>query len=275
MTSKSEIWKAHPDIPGIQVSTLGRVRTLDRVVASKGNGTRLAKGHVLKQRCNHGYLQVHISVDGKQATKKVHRLVAQAFILNPDNLPEINHKDNNPLNNDVSNLEWCTHEYNIAYREKYGTPAKDFVQKSPVLALNLDTLEVSRFNSQHEAGRKLRVDKSHINAVIKGRIKQAGGYYFKEDDGSGIEIDNDKLKSIVDGMCFTRGVFAVNLNTLEVSRFNSQSEASRALGIKQGSISNVIKGKRKQTGGFWFINADDNADDAIKHKLHEIKKIYN
>jgi predicted XRE-type DNA-binding protein len=63
-------------------------------------------------------------------------------------------------------------------------------------------------------------------------------------------------------MYFTGGIFAVDLNTLEVSRFESQSEASRELGVDKSNINNVIKGKRNTTGGYWFTNADENADDA-------------
>jgi len=274
MTSKSEIWKAHPDIAGIEVSTLGRVRTLDKMVWN-GKGTYSKKGRILKQsKSINGYMYVSIKANGKFIKQRIHRLVAQTFISNPDNLPEVNHKDNNPLNNNVSNLEFCTHKYNTTYREKYGTPAKECVPKSPVFAVNLSTLEVLHFSSQHEAGRELEIFQSHINAVIKGKRKQAHGYWFKADDGNGIEADKDKLKSIVDSMIFTRCVFAVNLNTLEVSRFNSQKEASIVLGVSQGNINSVIKGSRKQTGGFWFTNADGNADDAIKRKLHDIKKIY-
>lgn len=82
MTSKSEVWRAHPDIPGVQISTLGRVRTLDKVV-SNGKGIRLVKGHVLKQHViNSGYLQVSIQINRKRTKKLVHRLVAQTFIQN-------------------------------------------------------------------------------------------------------------------------------------------------------------------------------------------------
>lgn len=86
MGNQLEIWKSHPDIAGIEVSTLGKVRTLDRVVSSEKR-TRFQKGRVLKQYDNaHGYLNVRIPIDGKWTTKLVHRLVAQTFIPNPDNL---------------------------------------------------------------------------------------------------------------------------------------------------------------------------------------------
>ena len=274
MTSKSEIWKAHPDITGIEVSTLGRVRTLDRVVWN-GKVEWLRKGQVLKPRDNgHGYLRVNVKVDGKLTTKYVHRLVAETFIQNLDNLPEVNHKDCNRANNNVENLEFCTRSYNRQYREKYGVSQTE-AQGHPVFVINLKTLEVSHFRSQGEAGRAFGFGQGSVSSVIRGKTKQAGIYYFKEDDGNGIEIYKDKLKDIVAGMNFKRGVFAVNFKTLEVSRFDSQIEASRVLGLFRQNINAVIKGRHKQAGGFWFTNADENADDAINRKIHEIKKIYN
>ena len=196
MKSETEIWKSLPGVTGVEVSTFGRVRTLDRVI-SGGNGTRSLKGRVLKQRnTKDGYLQVQITINGKRATKKVHRLVAQTFIPNPGNLPQVNHKDCNRINNDVSNLEWCDGFYNQQYREKYG---------------------ISR--------------------------AEATGH----------------------------PLFAINLSTLKVSWFKTQHEAGRELGIRFGNINNVIKGRRKKAGGFWFTNADENVDDIIKRKLNEIK----
>lgn len=271
MISKSEIWKSHPYIDIIEVSTLGNVRTIDRIV-SNGRGTYPLKGRVLKPRNGkNGYLRVGIQIDGKWTEKLVHRLVAQTYIQNPDNLPQINHKDCNPQNNNVENLEWCDNSYNQKYKNKFGISNTETLGH-PLFAINLSTLEVLHFRAQQEASRELGVYQQDINKVIKGIRNQAGGYYFKEDDGNGIEIDKDKLNDIVNSMRFRVGIFAVNLNTLEVSRFESQMEASRVLGVGQGNIYSVIKGKRKQTGGFWFTNADDNADDAINRKLYEIGK---
>lgn len=271
MTNEEEIWRKHPEYKEIEVSIFGRVRTLDKV-GSRKNGTYSKKGHVLKQsNSTNGYMQVNIPIDGKRITKRVHRLVAETFIPNPDNFPMVNHKDCNRTNNNVENLEWCTASYNQQYRQKYGISQTEAIGH-PVFAVNLKTLEVSSFQSQAEASRVLGIQQTNISAVIKGRIKQTGGYWFKEDDNDGIKTGKDKLKGIVDGMPFIGGVFVVNLITSEVSRFNSQREAARTLGVSHGNINKVIEGRLKQTGGYWFVNDDDKADDAISHKLQEIKK---
>lgn len=196
MTSKTEIWQALPGVTGVEVSTFGRVRTLDRMISSE-NRTYSKKGRVLKQ-CDkgNGYFIVSIKVDGKQTSKLVHRLIAQTFIPNPDNLPEINHKDCDKTNNSVENLEWVTHEENIAYRDKLGHTAKNNAPKSPVFAIDLVTLEVSHFRSQNEAGRELGVFQQHINNVIKGKYKQTHGYWFVNDDGHAVDAVKSKLHDI-------------------------------------------------------------------------------
>ena len=177
---ETEIWKKHPEIEKLEVSSFGRVRSV--------------KGHYYKSfPNNHGYMKVQFRMNGKRVNKLVHRLAAQTFIQNPNNWPEVNHKDNDRANNHVDNLEFCTHSYNNRYREKYG-----------------------------------------------------------ESQG--------------------HPVFAINLDTLEVLHFRSQSVAGRALGVRHGNIYSVINGNRKQAGGFWFVNDNDKATDAIKNKLHKICK---
>ena len=189
---ETEIWKAHPEYAGIEVSTLGRVRTLDRTVSSKGNGTRLAKGLILKQRDNgKGYLRVNIQINGKQTTKNIHRLVAQTFIPNPDNLPQVNHRDCDRANNNVDNLEWCDNSYNVRYREKYGEALGH-----PMFVIELATLEVTHFPSQNEASRALGISVGSINMVIKGIRNRAGGYFFVNDDGHAVDVVKSKLHDI-------------------------------------------------------------------------------
>lgn len=188
---ETEFWRVHPEYAGIEVSTLGRVRTLDKVV-SNGKGTRLAKGRVLNPFViNSGYMSVHIIIDGKKINKLVHRLVAQTFIPNHDSLKEVNHKDCDRTNNNVDNLEWCSRSYNIQYREKFGEALGH-----PIFAINLDTNEVMHFNSQTEASRVLGLDRPSINMVIKGKYKQTGGYWFVSDDGHAVDIVKSNLHDV-------------------------------------------------------------------------------
>lgn len=161
-----------------------------------GRGTYLLKGRVLKQRDNgNGYLRVNIKVDGKFIAKYIHRLVAKTFIKNPDNLPEVNHKDCNPQNNNVENLEFCTRLYNNQYKEKFGISTTES-QGHPLFAINLTTLEVSHFRSQGEAGRELGFEQGSVSSVIRGKTKQAGGFWFVSDDGHAVDVVKSKLHDI-------------------------------------------------------------------------------
>ena len=193
MTNTKEqtvVWKQYPNCPFIEANQFGEIRTVDHYTESKDGRRWLVKGHVLKQMLRKdGYMRIHPCVNGKPFDLSVHRVVASSFLPNPDNLPQVNHKDNNPKNNSVENLEFCTREYNIAYREKYGTPAKEStkVLRKPLFAVELKILKVSCFESQHEAARQLGVSVGHINSVLKGQRNQAGGFWFCYADENAIE----------------------------------------------------------------------------------------
>lgn len=102
-----EVWQDIPEWEGLyQASTYGRVR-------NKVTG-KIIKEHV---NCKWGYCQLHLWHNGKGAFKRVHRLIALTFLPNPNNYKEVNHKDENKLNNNIGNLEWCT----VAYNRSYGT----------------------------------------------------------------------------------------------------------------------------------------------------------
>lgn len=113
----NEIWKDIKGYEGLyQVSNKGRVKSVDRVVRSKHNSNQKRKGRILKQHITKdGYLQVTLSKCNKLKTYRVHQLVGMAFLENTHNYIEINHKDENPLNNDVRNIEWCSRSYNNNY----------------------------------------------------------------------------------------------------------------------------------------------------------------
>ena len=105
-----EIWKDIPEYEGIyQVSNTGKVKRIDK------------KEKMLKNNlCGNGYYYVYLSKNGKVRKFKVNRLVAQAFIENPENKPFVNHIDGDKLNNNVENLEWVTQSENMLHAYKYG-----------------------------------------------------------------------------------------------------------------------------------------------------------
>ncbi len=120
----NEIWKDIQGYEGIyQISNLGRVKSLPRVIEyDKPNWSKIQHmkisipEKILKtKKRKDGYLEICLTCFGKQKYFCIHRLVAQAFLSNPDNLPQVNHKDENKINNQVDNLEWCSANYNCNY----------------------------------------------------------------------------------------------------------------------------------------------------------------
>lgn len=121
-----EKWKEVVGYSGLyEVSNIGRVRSLDRKAYRKGKSKSgfmvTIKGKILKNKLNHGYHHIHLYTGGKYRTKKVHRLVAKAFIPNPEDKPNVNHIDLDRTNNKVDNLEWCTQQENIDHSIKLGS----------------------------------------------------------------------------------------------------------------------------------------------------------
>ena len=129
---------------------------------------------------NKGYIAVHLYKDSKQFNKSLHRLVAEAFVPNPDNLPEVNHKDECKTNNLPSNLEWCDHQYNLTYGGRLER-VSDSNSKKPIEQLTLDGQHVAyykgRKDAEHKSGGKFQA--ATIQAVLSGRRKTAYGYQWR------------------------------------------------------------------------------------------------
>lgn len=118
-----EIWKDIKDFEGYyQVSSLGRVRSLTRTIVEKNTGkSYILQGKILKERhMPNGYIQACLCKKSKYTYRYVHRLVAEAFISNPNNLKQVNHIDCVKTNNNISNLEWCNHFNNSQHAAKNG-----------------------------------------------------------------------------------------------------------------------------------------------------------
>lgn len=125
-----------------------------------------------------GYARVHL---GLNTDYYVHRLVAKAFIPNPDELPFINHKDENKLNNKVENLEWCTQKYNDNYGTKRKRLSNAQKKKKPVIMYDKETQEkIAEFSSLAEASRVMNADYSNIRVACNSNFKRkCAGYLWK------------------------------------------------------------------------------------------------
>ena len=165
-----EEWKDIRDYEGLyQISNKGNVKSL-------GNN-KTKKEKILKSSVNkRGYLDVKLCKNGKHKNFRINRLVAEAFISNPNNLPQVNHKNEIKDDNRVENLEWCDAKYN----NNFGTRKERVAEKlsKPVLQINKTTNEIiSEFPSTIEVKRQLGI--SHISECCLGKRNTAGGYKWQ------------------------------------------------------------------------------------------------
>ena len=183
-----EVWKPIAGYEGsYEVSNHGRVKSLDRLIYRNESKPSMHKGRILKDKYNYrgqgkGAKIVDLYAQGVKTGHLVHRLVATAFIPNPDNLPCVNHKDENPSSNHVDNLEWCTHKYNTNYGTNIERLRKQKEHKcKPVILIDDYDRIIERFASLHEASRQLKIYRSDISDVCNGKYKQIKGFRFKFD----------------------------------------------------------------------------------------------
>ena len=171
-----EQWKDIKGYEGLyQVSNLGKVRSLDRIVKQFGHKQeyeRSIKGKLLKLHIqNGGYLIATLTKNNNERKMLVHRLVAIAFMGNNEGM-QVNHKDGNKLNNKLSNLEWCTQSENVKHAYfKLNHKLKN--KKIYCVELN------KKFNSIKEASISLKINRGSISHAINERAKTAGGYRWK------------------------------------------------------------------------------------------------
>lgn len=223
---EDEIWKEIQGFEGLYA------------VSNRGRVMNIMSGKVLKNRINTvGYSTVALCKgDGTSKKIDVHRLVAKAFIENPDNLPQVNHIDENKRNNNVSNLAWVTASQNQRHSAHQ--------HSCKINQLNLDGELVKQWESSMQIQRELGYSNSHIIACCKSKHKQAYEYRWEYADPS------QQHK-------FNRPVAALTKDEDLIAEYKSVAEASRCLKISTAQIRNCLNGRYKSTHGLRFIYIDD------------------
>ena len=174
-----EIWKPIKGFDGYYVSNYGRVANGKTLRGSKRSGQPLK----IQKKCKSGRLYVALIKDGKQYNFYLSRLVAEAFIPNPEGKPQVNHKDTDKHNNRVGNLEWATNSENQIHAYKTGlnyVTGRAGRKKKPVCKLNLNTGEViGTYKSLADAGRENGLYSANIHKVLAGERKSTGGFGWR------------------------------------------------------------------------------------------------
>ena len=160
-----------------EVETFVKIEGFDNYeVSNLGKVRNIKSGRILKPSLNkNGYLRLWLCKNNKRKHLYLHRIIATAFIDNPDEKPCVNHIDENKLNNDLSNLEWCTVRENLIH----GTRTKRAAEKcfKKVIQLDLNDNVLNEFESIKQAERETGIFATSISACCNGKVKRAG--YFK------------------------------------------------------------------------------------------------
>lgn len=188
LDTSNEIWCPVKNYEGFyEISNLGRVKSLDRYVKC-GNGERLHKGKLLQMEVDKlGYRFAHVCKEGQDDRLLVHRMVADAFIKNPNDYPCVNHKDETPWNNTKENLEWCTYSYNNQYnnltKRRFETRSKNIANGTTKIGTSIlmkdDKGNIIKEYTNMERVKEEKLSEYYVRLCCDGKKESYLGYKWE------------------------------------------------------------------------------------------------
>lgn len=261
MITMEEIWKDIEGFEGLyKVSNLGRVMSVHRYNRGRIFGDKIKIPSI--DRRNRITMQLH--KQGKTCNIVLARLVAKAFIPNPNDYPEVNHLDENPLNNTADNLEWCTHKYNC----NYGTRIQRIKEKQnmAVMQYTLDGKFIAEYDSMHIAADTIKQEAGHICDCCLGNRSYAYGYFWRYKDDGLYEKAKKRLAEKIEHGKKSRAdkfekkamnVIQLDMNGNYIQTFQSTKLAAKAVGSYTPMVINCCNGKIKHVKGYKFMYERD------------------
>lgn len=198
---------------------------------------------ILKQQIQNGYCHCTLAINKKPKRCRVHRLVAQTFIDNPEQKEYVNHKDGNRQNNNVENLEWVTPSENAQHAIAAGLKTKQG-RKRPVIQYSMDGVQMMVFNSLADAERQTGVRQSKITLVCQRQRRSAGDYQWRYAD------DVQDVIAIEKKWFAGKKVAQCDEDFNIINIYNSYNEAARAVNGSSSAISRICSGTNQRHKGY-------------------------
>ena len=268
----SELWKDIEGLEGVyQISSKGNLRSPDRWIIDKNGKRKFLKAHPVKVRPQYsdgtGYIQANLRVNGKYVMFLVHRLVAKAFIPNPDNLEQVNYIDENKYNNDVNNLEWLSRLDNV----RYGTGIDRMADKHsiPIVQLDINGNFIKEYRSirkaasdgnfgLREAFREHRsiyneyfwIEKEKYINMTKEQLRE----FISLEINKSKQKEENAIKTISDKR--SKSIVQLNLDGSFVKEWKSAQETYHD-GFKAGDIRACVRGEQKTSQGYKWMDLEE------------------
>ena len=213
--------------------------TTDYSISDSGEVRKDTTNYVMKLQIQQGYNHVTIQINGKPKRFRVHRLVAEAFIPNPENKPYVNHIDGNRQNNLVENLEWVTPAENTQHAINTGLMLP--TREKAVVQFLLSGEKVAEYPSMNEAARATNSLSEKICMCCQLQREQHNGFQWRYKNECG-----EKLQKVNDYTTKAKKVAQIDSKTGEIiATYDSMTQAAKAVGGTQSAITHVIKGDKQ------------------------------